>query len=306
MLFSAYSAVGQVGIASYNQFPAMQPQHILDEKLENIGFAYSLRILESDYTGPLIRLRRENDNAEQAFFCAEDDRVDIDSIDMWRAGANVFVVVWYDQSGLNRNAIQNTANFQPRFNPDNVQPHFAGDGINDRLIVQATASLLIEDGKNASIYTVLFPITRNATAFGIFNFNSGNDRYITHINWGNGRCYFDPGFCCVSTNNRSFSNNVAIWEHYSFIRRDDPGNPNVDRNIIRKNGVRRLNGAFPDNQLLTVDYNFGICAASRSATGTIIAAPSTTRFSEMIMYKEGKSDDFSMEIEQNTVIFWNL
>ncbi|HBS11541.1 MAG TPA: hypothetical protein DEO36_03215, partial [Flavobacteriaceae bacterium] len=105
-------------IAQYNHFPTMKPSHILDEKLDDISFAMSFRILESDYEGPLVRLRRASDNAELDFYHADNDIVDVDAINTWRAGANVYVVVWYDQSSLGRNAIQPTQNRQPRFFPN--------------------------------------------------------------------------------------------------------------------------------------------------------------------------------------------
>ena len=55
-------------IANYNHYPTIKPSHILDEKLTDISFAFSMRVLESDYTGAIVRLRRASDNAEKILY----------------------------------------------------------------------------------------------------------------------------------------------------------------------------------------------------------------------------------------------
>ena len=304
----------QAQIGDFNQYPSMQPQHILDEKLEDISFAFSLRILESNYNGPLIRLRRASDNLEEDFYCGDDDRVDIEAINTWRNGANVFVSNWYDQSGLSRNAIQPVLNSQPEFVPDATQPYIVGDGLNDWLIVQASTSLLIKDGKNASIYGVFYATDRADSAFGVINPRNGRDRYLTHINWSDERCYFDPGNCCTA--GRSFINNLptngtnpgslTLWDQYTFIRRDNPNDTNNDRRIMRLGGIEKTNTSYLDSYQLSINYNMTLFAIATNATGTNTGSRSNTRMAEIIMYREGKNDSFSEELEQNEITFWNL
>ncbi len=308
LLAISYSGICQ--ITHYNQFPTKQPTHILDEKLDNISFAYSLRLLESDYEGPLIRLRRSSDNAEEDFFCTDNDRIDIAAIDTWRNGSNVFVVTWYDQSGLSRNAIQSDINFQPQFFSDSIQPYFVGDGTNDLLIIQENFQNLVENGKNGSVFGVLYATDRSNTSFGVAN---GSNRWLTHINWSNERCYFDPGYCC--NNPRYFTNNIpthptdpgslGIWDQYSFVRRDDPANATTDRIIVRLGAIEKLNGDFPDSEFCNLTVNFGLGAAitNNMNDGTRY---STTRFAEIIMYNIGLEDSFFEEIEENQITFWNL
>ena len=222
-LFLLLPYFGNSQIVQYNQFPTKQPTHILDDRIEDISFAYSLRLLESDYDGPLIRLRRASDNAEMDFSCAANDRVDIAAIDTWRAGSNVFVTIWYDQSGMGRDAFQTNTALQPQFISDVTQPYFVGDGSNDRLIVPESVQNLTENGKNGSVIGVFFATDRNDTAFGVL---SGGERWLVHINWGDENCYFDPGYCCNGP--RSFVNNLptnpnpgslGIWDQYTFVRR---------------------------------------------------------------------------------------
>ena len=313
--FFPLACISQIG--NYNTFPSLPPLHLLDDVdlLQDISFAYSMRLLESDYEGPLVRLRRASDNAERDFFCNQEDKVNVLEIDNWRNGSNVFVTTWYDQSGQNRNAVQTNTNRQPIFFTDSSFPHFAGDGSNDSLIVQGTFNDVVENGKNATITGVFFAIDRADSAFGAINpSNSTNDRWLTHINWSDEHFYFDPGYCCNTP--RRFRNDVPTsnngpgklntWGQYTVIRRDDPANTATDRVIIKLDGDLKVNGGFPDNRAFTrTDFPFLIGALSRDNLGRPAGA-ATTKFAEMIMYNKGKSDSFVLEIEENQITFWEL
>jgi hypothetical protein len=76
--------------------------------------AYSLRNLDKDYLGPLIRVRRSNDNAEQDIFGDYYGNLDTVGLKNFVGANNGFVTTWYDQSGNARNATQTTAANQPR------------------------------------------------------------------------------------------------------------------------------------------------------------------------------------------------
>ncbi|MGB6269458.1 MAG: arabinofuranosidase catalytic domain-containing protein [Olleya sp.] len=289
ILFYAVTSNGQV--ADYNQFPSMQPQHILDEKLESISFAFSLRILESDYNGALIRLRRASDNLEEDFYCNDKDMVDIDAINTWRNGANVYVTIWYDQSGLNRNAIQATINAQPRFYPVSPLPYFQGDGVNDALIVNTPNGIqdVTNNGDQGTVLTIMNTTRRNQTSWGSA---TGSSRWFLHGNWGNNSIYFDPGQCC--NNPRSYLNTVnsGSFIQYSFLKTDT----NV---IMRDSGIEKVNGVFNLSPFLG-NAPFGIGAAN----GAFSFA--TTSFMEFIMYKTDISATTYEEIEENAITFWNL
>lgn len=66
------------------------------------GIAFSLRLLNSSYSGSCIRVRRTSDNTEQdiGFVDNELDTATLLSF----VGTQGFVVTWYDQSGNGRNA----------------------------------------------------------------------------------------------------------------------------------------------------------------------------------------------------------
>lgn len=282
---------GNTQIAYYNQFPTLNLHHVLDDKLDNISFAFSMRLVHSDYTGPLVRLRRVSDNAEQDFCAGQNDIVDIDLINTWRGGANVFVVTWYDQSGLGRNATQTDTNRQPRFFPDVTIPHFQGDGTNDFLIIGTSIQVLTNNGVNGTVLGVMRATTKSQHSFGVL---TNRDRWSTHINWSDNRMYFDPGICCNSSRSIANGARVNVWDHYSFMKTDT----NV---IIRVKGVELLNGAHTTGRC-TVNTNFSICWANGNGVNNF----STTSFSELIMYNTHISATFYEGIEDNAVEFWGL
>ena len=276
-------------VASFNQFPAMQPQHILDENLENISFALGMRVLVSDYEGPLIRLRRDSDDSEMDFYCNNDDKVDVDSINTWRGSANVYIVIWHDQSGLNRNALQATNSKQPRFFPDSTFPYFQGNGTSQHLDINTSIQTLTNAGVNGTILGIFSATKKSQNTFGAL---VGRDRWSAHINWSNGNLYFDPGICC---NNPRFFNNAAgenLWRQYTMIR----GTSTV---AVRQNEVTRFSGNHTNGRC-TITNNFGILYANGNG------GHATTKVSEMIMYNTDISITAYSEIEGNQITFWNL
>lgn len=315
LLFSSCSFFISNGqIATANQFPTMHLNRILDDPdlNEDIAFAYGLRLLRTDYSGPLIRLRRASDDSEEDFYCNEDDKIDIAAIDAWRSGSDVFIVRVYDQSAIGRDAYQTNTALQPEFIADLTMPYWVGDGSNDVLIVSDTFAEVTENGANGAILGVLYSTNDRDIAFGGETPGGdadGRETWYAHINWSSNphRAYFDPGYCCNSTGNRSFINSAFSWDQYTFIRRDDPANVNVDRSIGRMNGTQMLNGAINNNRVFdSTDFPFGICAIITNNLGTTSSRHSDTRFTELIMYNRGKADSFVQEVEENQIIFWDL
>jgi len=289
VLILCIQSYGQV--AQHNQFPSIKPSHILDEKLDNISFALSMRVLESNYEGPLVRLRRSSDNTEMDFGWGDNDIVDIIAINAWRGASNVYLVTWYDQSGLNRNAVQPIANKQPQFFPNAVHPYFQGNGSTHRLDINTSIQVLTNAGANGSILGVFTATRKNQHSFGVL---IGRNRWSTHINWGNRRTFFDPGICCNST--RSFENsaNENIWNQYSFIRT----NTTV---FARQKSILKFSGNHTTGRC-TITNNFGILYAN----GTNSSHHSNIKISEMIMYSTDISAANYSEIEENEIKFWNL
>jgi hypothetical protein len=136
--------------------------------------AYSLRNLDKDYLGPLVRVRRSSDNAEQDIF--GDYYGNLDTIGLKNfVGANSgFVTTWYDQSGNARNATQTTAANQPRVvNAGTVErqgnrPTVFFDGSNDYFDITAFLT-----NQNISLYYVQKRRTSSVTGVYLGGNSSG-------------------------------------------------------------------------------------------------------------------------------------
>ena len=76
--------------------------------------AYSLRLLDSDYAGSAIRVRRASDNTEQDIGFDGNGDLDTSALATFCAGTDGFVKTWYDQSGNANDATQTTTSAQPK------------------------------------------------------------------------------------------------------------------------------------------------------------------------------------------------
>lgn len=292
-----FTVFGYGQIVNYNHFPTLKPNHILDAELTNISFAFSMRVLESDYNGSLIRLRRASDNALQDFGWAPNDIVDINAINTWRAGSNVYVHTWYDQSGLGRNAVQTTNNRQPRFYPT-ATPYFAGDGTNDYLIIDTPNGVqdVTNAGDEGTVLAVMRATPKVQFTFGVNRVTYSpkiENRWSSHINWSNHRAYFDPGICCNGT--RDFYNNghINVFRHYTFIK-------TPTHTIARRSGVQQFNALYNRGRCtLTLDFTIGWANGNDYKYAT-------TGFTEFIMYRTDINATLYQKIENNSRTFWGL
>jgi lysophospholipase L1-like esterase len=109
----------RIRIQSYNQIQwtsivkEAEPVSPLFDTYTGQALGYSVRLLNSAYSGNCIRVRRSSDNAEQdiGFSNSELDTVTLKSF----IGANsAYVKTWYDQSGNGSDATQTTSGNQPR------------------------------------------------------------------------------------------------------------------------------------------------------------------------------------------------
>jgi len=79
----------------------------------NASAAYSLRALNSAYTGPLVKVRR-SDNAELNIYAKYDGSLDTDALLNFVGAGDGFVTTWYDQSGNGLDTTNSTASNQPQ------------------------------------------------------------------------------------------------------------------------------------------------------------------------------------------------
>lgn len=77
-------------------------------------YGYSLRKLSSSYSGPVVRVRRDSDNAESDIGFNSDNEIDTDALIAFVGSNHGYVTTWYDQGGLGNNISSSAATRQPR------------------------------------------------------------------------------------------------------------------------------------------------------------------------------------------------
>jgi hypothetical protein len=150
--------------------------------------AYSLRLLDSTYTGSAIRVRRASDNAEQDIGFDGNGDLDTTALATFCSGTDGFVKIWYCQSGNGNDAEQTTTGSQPKIYDSstgvitqNGKPAASWDGSNDYL--QTTYD-------NANNYTAFYVQTPVSGVAGqvigrgdlgsrhVFGWNESNKAFI--------------------------------------------------------------------------------------------------------------------------------
>jgi hypothetical protein len=149
--------------------------------------AYSLRLLNSTYTGSAIRVRRASDNAEQDIGF-DNNELDTSTLATFCFGTNGFVKTWYDQSGNANHATQTTTGSQPKIYDsitgvvtENGKPALDFDGVNDSFALTASVSAIASD---YSFFIVIEKAVDNS-----WTFDSAIGRII--IDTPNSYAYFD-------------------------------------------------------------------------------------------------------------------
>jgi hypothetical protein len=124
----------QLGTIGSNSFG-----NILLDLYPGASVAYSLRLVNSAYTGSSIRVRRSSDNAEQNIGFNTLSQLDTSALTSFCGTGDGFVVTWYDQSGNGNNATQSNVLLQPQIVSVGVvlsingKPCMQFDGTNDLL-----------------------------------------------------------------------------------------------------------------------------------------------------------------------------
>lgn len=119
--------------------------------------AYSTRLVNSNFKGSLLRVRRSSDNSEQDIGFVSNDLNTL-ALTSFVGGGDGFLTKWYDQSGSARDFIQATAAAQPKIvsagsiiTTINGKPTVLFDGVDD----QMTNSTTVANMATASAWSAL-------------------------------------------------------------------------------------------------------------------------------------------------------
>jgi hypothetical protein len=248
-----------------------QPAALLDQ-FPGAAAAYSLRNLVGTSNPAVVRVRRDNDDAEQDFTATE---VSDGTLAAWvGAGNNGFVRTWYDQSGNGNNAGQSNTSRQPRIVTnglveivDGSPAIFTNDSTVDSEFGLVASIVGFQSFANLSVHALITPLSGTAqdsfNNLGIFQFgdSASNALLITDatgflsgetivINFNDGT-YRRLG--ANSTNYTRSANSQSLFTSYHLATGTSLY---VNGNAITlnlSNGMTASTPAAPVNTLYTAD-----------------------------------------------------
>lgn len=226
--------------------PSVPPFTGILDTYSGATVAYSLRKLSSTYTGNAIRVRRSSDNTEENIGFDSNGNLDTTALTTFVGANNGFVTTWYDQSGLSRNTIQQTASQQPQIvtsgvvNTLNNKPALRFNN-NHYLYVNSTSVLNIQDC---------------ISTFSIANFvnNGGFYGFIMSKGYGTDGAY---GFGQFAYGN-SYGGVLQLWIESNNIVFQYNNNYNTqylfsNTNAIGSNGIKLYKNGTLHDQLTTTN-----------------------------------------------------
>ena len=243
LLLLSLSAAGQ------QEFFHAQNKGLLLDEYPNAAAAYSLRRVNSRYTGPLIRVRRDSTGQAEQDIGSIGEALDTVALKAFIRNNSGYVTTWYDQSGNARNATQTTAAAQPRI---------VSAGVVDRVGNKPSA---LFDGSND-----LFTIPNfSFTAYSIFSASI----VTTNPAFFNLHTIFSKG---SSTNN---SRDVLMYIDFPnsqlAVQRSNASSfPTATKSLTRTN-INLLTGIFTGSAITSFVNSVAGTLISTSITGTTVS-----------------------------------
>lgn len=249
---------------------------LLLDTFDGAAAAYSLRRLNSSYSGNAVNVRRDNDHAEAEIGFVGGE-LDTTALAAHCGSNNGFVDTWFDQSGNGNDAVRETKDSQPKIYDggeaavltENGKPAVEYDGTDDGLfVVNASSMQVIGD-----MYWAQVCNAQTSTFRSLFTKRAGNNdrEYEFRYTSGTQFSYFD-------------SNNA---KHFTVISSSDQKLHSLNR-ISNTSVDLTINGSAFAQQSLT-----GTQASSTSDIAIGSRPVSLYHFNgkmqELIMYAASKS-----------------
>lgn len=168
------------GANTYSWAPATLP---VDAAPSTVRLAVGLRLLKSGYSGPIIRLRRAADAAEQDFGASGYD-LDRAAIRSWLNGDNGYCVRLYDQAGNGYDEVQTDNNSQPQYIDSSV--------LNGKpALVFNTSQYMVMSTPLANPFTVIYAARQTGGTRGRVLSAPNNNWLLGWWNGLHGQAYFE-------------------------------------------------------------------------------------------------------------------
>ena len=148
--------------SNYNIYWDGSQTGLLDD-YPNAAAAYSLRALNSAYTGAAIKVRRSSDNEEQDIKLLYDGNLDTASLLSFVGSGDGFVSTWYDQSGGN-DVTQVEASKQPQIVSSGVVVTTSGNYAVD--FTSSAKYLVNATFNNSTAISSVFTLIKSASSSG--------------------------------------------------------------------------------------------------------------------------------------------
>jgi hypothetical protein len=228
---------------------------------DNFQGGYSIKLLVSNYSGPMINVRRDNDNATLDFYGDENGNLGTEynangtTLISWLAGSVGYVKILYDQSGNGRHVKSNSNSTDPFITPSPIKEMLSVSG---QTAVRSMFCLF----RASSAYTGPTIQLRRESDNAILDFYADNNYNLTTGINGTGSTY------------RSWANSttrVTIWYDQSgngnhAIQPTTTLQPYLDRNSIVFSRIIFDAGKYLQSN--TTTNSIGIPATTDSATAT--------------------------------------
>jgi hypothetical protein len=267
LVFLSVGAKAQMVIKAHaNYRPYAQPAvNLLLDDYPNAAAAYSLRNLSSTYTGPLIRVRKDTTGQPEmdiyGDYYGNLDTVGLKNFLNARSG---WVTTWYDQSGNNRNAVQNTGA---------SQPFIVSSGVVQRIANKPTVVFL-----SASNFTVNFNGVSNATHFHVGQTSTLNSASTIFLQGDANTKWYLP--VSSGSSGAIYSNVGTPTTYFNGVLNTATTQGQLYTNLINTNVIASITNA---NTSTWTGINFDL-------TGT--SAYESIRFrSELIIYNSDQSSN---------------
>ena len=244
---------------------------VLDPYTSGLWSAAGLKRLLTSYTGPLIRVRRSSDDAEQDIGYTSSGYVDEAALLVFAGAGSAYVVRAYDQSGGANHIEQSTNTNQPRIVSSGVYDGaMVFDGANDMLITAnatpASAGLTLagryklraaasagttqtiiaqENATIASHCALLFQQQHNTGRYDSYIFD-GPSAYL-NVSYSNYTAS-EVSDVLVGNNSLSGTSKLAQWRNGSSVSAFTSGGPGVSAAAFTSERVtigRYIDGGQP-------------------------------------------------------------
>lgn len=133
--------------------------------------AYSLRLLDSTYTGSAIRVRRASDNAEQDIGF-DNNELDTSALATFCSGTDGFVKTWYSQIGASLDMTQTTTTRQPKIY----------DGTSNQVVLVNGKPAALSLGTQTCFPTVSRNLTSTASIYSVCQMDNSTTSILVQLN----------------------------------------------------------------------------------------------------------------------------